>query len=64
LTGILIGSGLFAGRYPRLGRGVLKLGYFGEVTLPQLLRVNEWLVVVTVAALIILVLVAVEGARA
>jgi hypothetical protein len=62
--GILIGSGLFAALYPWLGRGVLMLGCFGAVTMPQLLRVNEWLVVVTVAALIILVLVAVEGAGA
>jgi hypothetical protein len=60
LTGILIGTGLFAALYPRLSRGVLKLGYFGDVTLPQLLRVNEWVAVISVASLIALLLFAME----
>jgi hypothetical protein len=51
---------LFAALYPRLSRGVLKLGYFGDVTLPQLLRVNEWVAVISVASLIALLLFAME----
>ena len=45
-TGILIGVGLFAALYPRLEAGVLHKGDFGEVTLPQVLRVNPWAVVI------------------
>ena len=53
VAGILIGSGLFAALYPRLARGILKKGYFGTVTLPELFKVNEWFVVIPVALLIL-----------
>jgi len=54
--GILIGSGLFAALYPRLNQGILKKGDFGDLTLPQLFKVNDWVVVVPVAVLIFLLL--------
>jgi hypothetical protein len=44
--GILIGAGVFAALYPRLEAGVLHKGDFGELTLPQLLKVNPWTVVI------------------
>lgn len=46
VVGILIGSGLFAALYPRLEAGVLHKGNFGEITLPQILKVNPWSVVI------------------
>lgn len=49
LVGILIGAGIFASLYPRLDAWVLKKGSYGEITLPQLLRVNPWIVIVPVA---------------
>jgi len=49
VVGILIGAGLFAAAFPRLRESVLAKGSFGGVTLPQLLRVNPWAVVVPVA---------------
>ena len=55
--GIIIGSVLFAAAYPRLRRSVLKLGNFGDVTLPRLLKVNDWVVVIPVALLIVLLLI-------
>lgn len=61
LAGIWIGSGLFAALYPKLNQGILKWGYFGDVTLPKLLKVNDWIVVLPVAALIILILVWMEN---
>jgi hypothetical protein len=61
LAGIWIGSGLFAAIYPKLNQGILKWGYFGDVTLPKLLKVNDWIVVLPVAALIILILVWMEN---
>ncbi len=60
LAGILIGTGLFAALYPRLKIGILKQGDFGSVTLPQLLKVNDWLVVLPVAVLILLLLIWLE----
>ena len=56
LAGILIGSGLFAALYPRLSQAILKKGDFGDLTLPRLFKVNDWVIVVPVAALIVIVL--------
>jgi len=56
LAGILIGAGLFAALYPRLSQGILKKGDFGDLTLPRLFKVNDWIVVVPVAVLIYLLL--------
>ncbi|MCU0645568.1 MAG: YeeE/YedE family protein, partial [bacterium] len=56
LAGILNGAGLFAALYPRLNRGILSKGDFGDVTLPRLFKVNDWVVVVPVAVLIFLLL--------
>jgi hypothetical protein len=56
LAGIWIGTGLFAALYPRLKRGILKRGEFGTLTLPRLLKVNDWFVVVPVAILIVVLL--------
>jgi len=56
LAGILIGSGLFAALYPRLDPVILNKGDFGSITLPKLLKVNDWIVVTPVAVLIFLLL--------
>ena len=56
LAGIFIGTGFFAALYPRLRQGILNKGDFGDVTLPQLLKVNDWVVVIPVGVLIILLL--------
>ena len=56
LAGILIGAGLFAALYPRLSHGILRKGDFGNLTLPQLFKVKDWVVVVPVAVLIFLLL--------
>lgn len=46
VTGILIGAGIFAAIYPGVQRAILSKGDFGELTLPQLLKLNPWLVVI------------------
>jgi uncharacterized protein len=56
LAGILIGSGLFAALYPRLSQGILMKGDFGDLTFPRLLKVNDWVIVIPAAALILIVL--------
>lgn len=56
VVGILIGAGIFASLYARLSRGILAKGNFGDVTLPRLFKVHEWVVVPPVAVLIVLLL--------
>ncbi len=49
IVGMLIGAGIFSEIYPKLERSVLNKGYFGEITLPQLLKKNHWAVIIPVA---------------
>lgn len=49
IAGMLIGAGIFSEIYPKLERGVLNKGYFGELTWPQLLKKNHWTVIIPVA---------------
>jgi uncharacterized membrane protein YedE/YeeE len=56
LVGILLGSWLFAVVYPRARDGILKRGYFGDLTLPRLFKVNDWAVIVPLFVLIVLLL--------
>ncbi len=60
MAGILVGAGLFAEAYPKLDRSILKKADFGELTLPQLFKVNPWVVVFPVAIGIILLLLLIE----
>ena len=53
LPGIIIGSWFLAALYPRIKDGVLKKGFFGDVTLPQLMKVNDWVVIVPLSILIV-----------
>lgn len=62
LVGILLGTWLFAIMYPKLRDGILKKGDFGDITLPQLFKVNDWVVVVPAVALIMLLLLWMERA--
>ncbi len=62
LAGIVLGTWIFAVMYPRLKNGILKKGNFGDITFPRLLKVNDWVVVVPAAALIVLVLFWIEKA--
>jgi hypothetical protein len=53
VAGILLGAGIFSGLYPALNEKILNKGYFGDITLPQLLKVNTWVVVFPAVALIL-----------
>ena len=56
LPGILIGSGLYAMIYPKIRNNILKKGEYGSITLPEVLKVNEWFVIIPLCSLIILFL--------
>lgn len=62
LAGIILGSGLLAAVYPKLADGVLKFGDYGAVTLPELLQVSVWAVLIPLNALIVLILYLLERA--
>ena len=62
LAGILLGTWIFAVMYPKLRDGILKKGDFGDITLPGMLKMNDWVVVVPAAVVIILLLVWIEKA--
>ena len=62
LIGIWIGTGLFAALYPKLNKGILRKGDYGDLTLPKFFRVNDWVVVIPVAALILALLIWMESA--
>ncbi|MFO8062802.1 MAG: YeeE/YedE thiosulfate transporter family protein [bacterium] len=61
VVGIIIGAGLFAGVYAKL-LPFLNKGSFKKLTLPELLNVNEWIVIMPVVAVIVLLLVLLERA--
>jgi len=61
VIGILIGAGLLASVYPKLRDGILQKGDFGTVTLPQLLKVNDWIVVLPACILLVLILYWIES---
>jgi len=60
VVGILLGAGLFAALYAGLKNNILKKGDFGTITLPELFKVNDWIVVIPAAGLIIFILIWLE----
>jgi hypothetical protein len=52
VVGIILGTWLFAVLYPGLSDGILVKGVFGDVTLPDILKVNAWAVVLPAAGLL------------
>jgi uncharacterized protein len=60
LIGIVTGSALFAAVFPKVRNGILQWGDYGQLTLPQLLKVNEWVVIVPLSGLIIALFVLLE----
>ncbi|HDS63279.1 MAG TPA: YeeE/YedE family protein, partial [Methanofollis liminatans] len=60
VTGILLGAGIFAALYPRLEASVLRVGALPTATIPDLLRVNPWVVVVPLVLAIAVLLYGIE----
>ena len=46
ILGMLTGAGLFAEAYPGLKKTVLTWGDLGQITLPQILGINHWAIIV------------------
>jgi hypothetical protein len=45
ILGMLAGAGIYAEVYPYLQKTVLTWGNFGKITIPQILGVNHWVVI-------------------
>jgi len=56
LPGILLGSWLLAAIYPKIRSGILMKGDFGDMTLPKLFKVNEWIVIIPLAILLVVIM--------
>ncbi|MBA4416423.1 MAG: YeeE/YedE family protein [Syntrophus sp. (in: bacteria)] len=54
IIGMLVGAGIFAEFYPTLKNTVLTWGDYGKITIPQILGVNHWIVIVVFVVLGIL----------
>jgi len=50
VAGMLAGASLFAALFPAMKASVLTWGDFGKITLPQLLGINHWFVIVPFVA--------------
>jgi hypothetical protein len=46
IMGMLLGAALYAEAYPLMKATVLTWGVYGKITLPQILGVNHWVVIV------------------
>lgn len=45
ICGMLVGAGLYAEAYPLMQKTVLTWGNYGKITLPQVLGINHWLII-------------------
>lgn len=54
IAGMLVGAGIYAETFPYLQRTVLTWGDYGKITIPQVLGINHWLVIVTLILLTLL----------
>ena len=50
LLGMVFGAGIYAEVFPLMQRTVLTWGDFGKLTLPGLLGINHWVVIVVLVA--------------
>jgi hypothetical protein len=52
VLGILIGAGIYSEIYPLIQDNLLKLGDFGKLTIPTVLGVNPWFMIVPFAVIV------------
>ena len=51
ILGLLVGAALFAEAYPALKGSVLTWGVYGKITIPEILGINHWIVIIVVIIL-------------
>lgn len=60
VLGMLVGAGIFAEVYTFIKDNLLRWGDYGKQTIPSLLGINHWAVIILLCAVMILILVALE----
>jgi hypothetical protein len=46
ILGMLVGAAIFAEAYPGLKKTVLTWGDFDKITIPQILHINHWIIII------------------
>lgn len=46
IIGMLVGAGIYAEAYPAMKASVLTWGDYGKITIPEVLGINHWLVII------------------
>ncbi len=54
LLGMVLGGALYAVIYPFMKAHIISIGNFGKITVPQILGVSHWLVIIVLAVLALL----------
>jgi uncharacterized membrane protein YedE/YeeE len=60
ILGMLVGAGIFAEVYPFLKGNLLNWGDYGKLSIPKLVGINHWIIILIVWVLMILVLMVIE----
>lgn len=53
IIGMLIGAAIFAEVYPALKPNIISWGSYGKVTIPEVLGINHWIIIVIFIALVL-----------
>ena len=53
ILGMIVGGGLYAWAFPWLKAAVIPIGDLGKISVPQVLGVNHWIVIVAFAAVVL-----------
>ena len=56
IIGIILGAAIFTQWYPKLNKNFLKKGTIGNITFPELFKVNPWAVIIPLSIIIIVFL--------
>lgn len=54
ILGMLVGAGIYAEAFPYMQKTVLTWGNYGKITIPQLLGINHWLIIIPFVILVLM----------
>jgi uncharacterized membrane protein YedE/YeeE len=54
ILGMLCGGGLYAAIYPFMKTTIIGIGSFGKISLPQIIGINHWIVIIVLVVLTLL----------
>lgn len=63
ILGMLVGAGIFAEVYPSLKDSILKWGDIGKITIPKVLGINHWVVIIIILGMMVTFLVILKKKR-